>query len=77
MSYTAKSLEEIAAMFDVRAEEAYTLAKRAADCVAAASYRGESVGWKDAAHILRRTTLTEPCHMETPAQAIEAMRDAP
>ena len=53
MSYAAKDLEEIAVLFEKMAT-----VREAADCVGAAE------GLRTAAYILRRTTLTEPCHME-------------
>ena len=65
MSYTAKSLEEIADDFDRRAVIA--LADAVKTEWLAHSYRSESSTWRYAAEILRRTTLTEPCHMESDA----------
>jgi len=65
MSYTAKDLEEIAAVFESRAIDA---ANRRDDPLWATSIRvradGENIAWAEAANILRRVTLTEPCHME-------------
>jgi len=58
MSYTAKSLEEIAALFESRAQkvEQEFISSPARHCAIAA--------WLQAADILRRTTITEPIHME-------------
>ena len=69
MSYTAKSLDEIAAMFESRAANADALltdALRPRTQAGEAVIRSEASTWRRAADILRRTTLTEPCHMETP-----------
>lgn len=75
MSYTAKSLDEIAAIFDTRAvacqHRANGVTRTARD---AAKADGEATAWLQAAHILRRTTLTEPCHMETVREALEVIR---
>ena len=66
MSYTAKSLEEIAAMFEGRAAECQACADVAITKQGKAADEGEAAGWRAAANILRRTTITEPVHMEKP-----------
>ena len=65
MSYTAKNLDEIAALFEQRALKC----DRESDMPGLTEKTrtlgiGQAHGWMLAAHILRRTTLTEPCHME-------------
>ena len=64
MSYTAKSLEEIAVLFVGLAERAEAMIPRAKTIVETAQVATEATTWRIAAEILRRTTLTEPCHME-------------
>ena len=61
MSYTAKSLEEIAVLFESRAQNLEQ------EMNASAAKRSAIAVWLEAAYILRRTTLTEPCHMEKEA----------
>ena len=56
MSYTAKSLDEIAQLFDQRAHNVWR--RHGPGDVR------EAATWLLAADILRRTTITEPIHME-------------
>ena len=58
MSYTAKSLEEIAELFESRAQ------KLEQEVSLSPATRSAIAVWLQAAVILRCTTLTEPCHME-------------
>ena len=60
MSYTAKSLEEIAALFDERGIETGKAGDRMTTVGVVGSLYGESRAWHAAADILRRTTITEP-----------------
>ena len=60
MSYSAKDLEEIAALFEIQAQNCERLATRETS----ESYFSEAYAWRSAARMLRCTTLTEPCHME-------------
>ena len=65
MSYTAKNLEEIAALFESRAKEATAeVDAYATTQEEQAAMHMAAVTWHRAADILRHTTLTEPCHME-------------
>ena len=64
MSYTAKSLEDIAANFESRAANADALINGVKSQAGVAGLLNEARTWRAAADILRRTTLTEPCHME-------------
>ena len=61
MSYTAKSLDEIADMFEQRAKNCER-SKRVG--MPDARIEAEASTWLLAADILRRTTITEPIHME-------------
>ena len=61
MSYTAKSLDEIAQLFDQRAHNCER-SKRVG--IPDSRLEGEAATWLLAADILRRTTITEPIHME-------------
>ena len=67
MSYTAKNLEEIAALFVERANRAEAEIPKARTLVDTASAAVEATTWLLAAGILRCTTLTEPCHMVSDA----------
>ena len=61
MSYTAKSLEEIAELFEQRARNCERSRRIG---FTDPRIEAESATWLLAADILRRTTLTEPCHMD-------------
>ena len=64
MSYTAKNLDEIADLFIERANAARERIATAPTKIEAVRAGSERTTWSLAADILRRTTLTEPCHME-------------
>lgn len=67
MSYTAKNLEEIAVLFESAALDVDARGNASTSDIYQMVCRGQSSGLIQAAAILRRTTLTEPCHMESDA----------
>ena len=65
MSYTAKNLEEVVVLFEALALGAEARCDLAStDEIYSVLSQGHASGLRQAARILRNTTLTEPCHME-------------
>lgn len=64
MSYVFKNLDEIAALLEKSASDAEARGEASEDGIYHAVCSGQSSGLKNAANILRRTTITEPIHME-------------
>ena len=58
MSHTAESLDEIAAWFEEQAEVIHAAATKTTYPPMSSELNGEARAWIEAAHILRRTTLT-------------------